>query len=125
MIHEKEAKLNLKKREIDKLKLQSKIDWNVTDLELDPNGNLIADEKVDDSSHFSSRSSELPGSSLTPSMVSNWLPVSSYSFQNPGSIPSMITHVVKLPTPGGTLLTMEKMLEELQKTIDRFFEKKI
>ena len=125
MIKEKEAKLDLEKRGIEKLKHQSKIDWNVTNLELDPNGNLIADDKFDDSSHFSSRSSESPSSSLTPSMVSNWLPASSYSFQNPGSIPSMITHVVKLPSPGSTLLTMEEVLEEIQKMLDKFLDKKI
>ena len=58
MIHEKEAKLDLEKREIDKLKHQSKIDRNLTELDLDPNGNLIVDDKVDNSGHFSSSSSE-------------------------------------------------------------------
>ena len=47
MIHEKEAKLDLEKREIEKIKHQVKNDKNETRLELDTNENLIADEQVD------------------------------------------------------------------------------
>ena len=105
---------NLPSTELVKLKATKPYEEESSCVETFPTLSRMSSESRD----VSSMSSD---SSLTPSMVSHWIPLSSYSFQNPGSLPSMITHVVKLPSPGSILLSIEEVLEEMRIMFDRYF----
>ena len=56
-------------------------------------------------------------SSMPASMVSHWMPETSSTItlsQNPSSIPTLITHCVKLPNPGDSFLSMEEVIQEIK-----------
>lgn len=60
-----------------------------------------------------------PTSSPPASLVSHWLlPPLEISPQNPGSIPSLVCHCVKLPNPGDTFISMEEVFELMKKLFD-------
>ena len=70
---------------------------------------------------ISSPASKISSSAPTTSMISHWTPLLNNSFQNPGSIASMVTHCAKLPSPGGRLLSIEEVLEEMKRAFDKYF----
>jgi hypothetical protein len=63
-------------------------------------------------------------SSLSPSMVSNWIPIYYTStFQSPASLSSMVTHCAKLPAPGDTFILTDDVLQEMKKWIEEYWKK--
>ena len=65
-------------------------------------------------------SSTLADFSSTPSMVSNWIPLTyTTSPQAPGSTLSMLPHCVKWPNPGDIFISIEEALEEMRKMFEK------
>ena len=62
-------------------------------------------------------------SSMPSSLASHWLPVKYDSVQDPGSISSLVTHFVQLPSPGDQFITAEEAIKHIQKSVEQMFEK--
>ena len=71
----------------------------------------------------SSMISSVSNPSLTPSLVSHWIPTTHKISQSPSSILTMVTHCAKLPSPGDQFLSMEEVLEEMKKWLQEYNEK--
>ena len=85
MIDENEAKLDLEKRDIEKIKHQVQNDKNVTRLELDHNENLIADENVDEKKYPPNQRTEPFCLSNTPSISTCKYTANTHWHQAPSS----------------------------------------
>ena len=70
--------------------------------------------------NVSSSLSALEMSIAAPSMVSHWTPITYTSPQRPGSLPSMITHCALLPNPGSFFVSMEEVMEAMNKMFEQF-----
>ena len=71
-----------------------------------------------------SESESLNGSDplFISSMLSHFNPNVTNFYQRPASISSMISHCVLSPPPGSSLLSMEDVLEALDKAVGRLFQ---
>ena len=58
-----------------------------------------------------------------PSMISNWIPLTYNCLKRPGDITSMISHCALLPGPGSSFVSMEEVLEDMEKVFERHFKK--
>ena len=57
------------------------------------------------------------------SLVSHWiLHLPTKPPQNPGSIPSLITHCVKFPNPGDRFISIQEALEMMREKLDSVFK---